>query len=755
MSNVETGKGICSTAATSSSCVSPSRRIPENQSKEKANVAELKNGKIVFRQKSHSFEKHSETLQELVKFREMLSERSKSNLPLTEIEDEYRPLIVKLAYESDKTLNTLAKHIHSQLLPSDDEDEDMDPAALSKIFPVATIEKAIQVVMNRNNYGLELDSTVKIPNQLCIWRWEAKENYQHCLPKAALEKVAARLAERAQAKVNLLAAFNALSEAERTALIPNRGTSKSGKEASTSTTSPPVPAPGPSTNSAPSTSSSPSKQAETNDSESPKAKAGRPKKPENTERLAKAKKQKEAQKSLMANFFNSKPKAQTSNHLNGKATSSKTDISEFEKTFKSFVHKKDTELAPVNAFLNRKKRVASGTSKDIIVVDSDDESMPRSTRPVNQLSIRERLRDAMSALPEHPHYLPPRSSSQQNTPSYKTYYSPSVRELMKRLSEAEMTDDTSAVRSITQTLADRQILPAKVLIFHEDNRPGYFGTWTRSSRVVGSRTPFAKDVVDIDYGYDSGEDWDEGENAGDADDVVDEDDDDQDSEDQESDMDDWLVDDDEVEESAPPPPDLTLPDVPLPTKRKAEEDEKASKKRKVVVPLVPYAKGPCWESVIGECTDNVLSPYQIRFFNDASYSLDPFTFVSTMNETVKRKQKTEPVFAVPSLPHRAADASNPSAPPNTPAVKKSAPVAPKTAFPEAHLPVLLDKVNTLQSGNLTVLVEVVFQELRAHKVKKNAIEAKIKEVGMKCRDRKYWVVRENASSHSSAPMDTS
>ncbi|KAK1232998.1 hypothetical protein PQX77_003912 [Marasmius sp. AFHP31] len=756
MSNVETSKG----------------KDGEAQAKGKSVVAELKNGKIVFKQKPHSFEKHSETLQgkdpsyntgvlsamltrfclELVKFRAMLSERLKSNQPLSNIEDEYRSLIVKMAYESDKTLHSLAKHIHSQLVPTDeDEDEDMDASTVNNVFPFSVIEKSIQAVMDRNNYGLELDSTTKIPNALCIWRWEAKENYQDCIPKAAQEKAAARLAERAQAKSDLLAAFHSLPESERNKLIPNRGANKAGKEAGTPAKA--VPMVAEASSSTPVASSSPKgKQVDNDDvgstasgspSENTKTKAGRPKKPENTERLAKAKKQSDAQKSLMANFFTAKPRAQTT-HINGKASSSKSEISDFEKAFKPFVRKRDAELAPLNSFLNRKKRLASGSSKDIIVVDSDDESTSRTNRPVHDLTAHERLRDALSGLPERPLYRPPRSSSPGPMSAYKTYYTPAVRDLMKQLSEAELTDDTSVVRSITQTLADRAILPAKVLIFDEDNRPGYFGTWTRSSRIIGPRTPCKKDALDIDYGYDSGEDW-EGENAGDADDVVDNDDEEQDSEDQDSDLDDWLVDDDEIEDTgAPPELDTPVPDIPVPTKRKAEEDGNASKKRKVVVPLVPYAKGPCWESVIGECHDNILSPYQIRFLNDAPFSLDPFTFVSSVKEK-SRNQKPDPVFAVPSLPDRhVPDSSNSTAPPNTPAVRKSAPVVPKTAFPEDHLPVLLDKVNTLQSSNVTLLVETVYQELRAHKVKKNAIEAKIKEVAVRDREKKYWVVRENA-----------
>lgn len=50
--------------------------------------------------------------------------------------------------------------------------------------------------------------------------------------------------------------------------------------------------------------------------------------------------------------------------------------SEFEKTFKTFVIKKDTQLAPVNWFLESKKRMGSPSfvrmDGEVIVIDKED-----------------------------------------------------------------------------------------------------------------------------------------------------------------------------------------------------------------------------------------------------------------------------------------------------------------------------------------------------------------------------------------------
>ncbi|KAK4510797.1 uncharacterized protein ATC70_005231 [Mucor velutinosus] len=50
-------------------------------------------------------------------------------------------------------------------------------------------------------------------------------------------------------------------------------------------------------------------------------------------------------------------------------------------------------------------------------------------------------------------------------------------------------------------------LKMKLLQFHEDVRPAYYGTWTKEESVVMGRTPFAKHEA-LDYEYDSEAEWD-------------------------------------------------------------------------------------------------------------------------------------------------------------------------------------------------------------------------------------------------------
>ena len=83
----------------------------------------------------------------------------------------------------------------------------------------------------------------------------------------------------------------------------------------------------------------------------------------------------------MANFFG-KPKvgsarASPAQELDCGARPS-TPQSDFEKTFKPFVLKKDAEIAPINWFLGRKvtfsngaKRMAKPAGKELIIIDDD------------------------------------------------------------------------------------------------------------------------------------------------------------------------------------------------------------------------------------------------------------------------------------------------------------------------------------------------------------------------------------------------
>ncbi|KAJ7172649.1 chromatin assembly factor 1 subunit A-domain-containing protein [Mycena filopes] len=740
----------------------PAVSTANGATQEKSSIVDLKNGKAIFKQKPISFEKHSETLQEIVRFREMLEERiSRRAEALPSIPDAYKPVIAKLAHESDKTVSALSKHILQELLPVQDEDDEQN---LPPPLTLPVVESGIKSVANRNNYGLDGIPGVKAPAAVCVWRWEVKPAHLDWLPKNARDKAENRIAERVQAKSDLKALFDSLPNDEQDTVLDPKGTAKA--SASTSSTidltgedmKSPAPA-------------KKQKENEENDA-TPATKAGRPKKIVDSDKTAKEKeklekkaaktereqKEKDAQKksqSLMQNFLKSKATA-TPRGVPAKAPASEasaSSISQFDKTFKPFVVKKDMTIAPINWF-NDVHPPPLTYDGDVIIVDDADDASPSAPVDVSGMSAKDRLKDLSSGLQSRGKGRRPRfrkAGISASAERLKTRSSVSVRDMIAQLNEAEVSGDDNLVRFMLTQLSDRDVVPAKVFIFADDARPGYFGTWTRNSRIIGPRTPFARDVAVFDYGYDSGEEWEE-EPAGDADDVIDDgEEDDAEVEDADSDLDSWLVDDEDEPQTPQTPagsrggsPVFSALRPPLKRKTEATEDPKLAKKRKVVVPLVPFAKGPAWEQTIGRCEYNMFNSYRIQLFNDAPFPIDPFTFMSECGDTARTSRNDG--FAVPALPDRlvGATAAQPDTSPiPSPAPAKRATLAPKTMFPDIHMTHLLDKINTSSIASLPILIDTIYQGLKDHKVKKNSIEAKVREVAEKCKVKKVWIVKEN------------
>ncbi|XP_051893778.1 chromatin assembly factor 1 subunit A isoform X2 [Pristis pectinata] len=87
--------------------------------------------------------------------------------------------------------------------------------------------------------------------------------------------------------------------------------------------------------------------------------------------------------------------------------------------------------------------------------------------------------------------------------------------------------------SSSGTIDRKKFCRMKLLQFHENHRPAYWGTWQKKSAKVNPRNPFAKDEQLLDYEVDSDDEWEEEEpgeslshSEGDDDDEGDDEDDD-------------------------------------------------------------------------------------------------------------------------------------------------------------------------------------------------------------------------------------
>ena len=85
--------------------------------------------------------------------------------------------------------------------------------------------------------------------------------------------------------------------------------------------------------------------------------------------------------------------------------------------------------------------------------------------------------------------------------------------------DIEILEDEEDEDDIGEEILNESIKPtekkiikkAKLLQFHDNQRPAYFGTWTKKTTKISGRKPFGEDTELFDYEYDSDDDWEEEE----------------------------------------------------------------------------------------------------------------------------------------------------------------------------------------------------------------------------------------------------
>ncbi|SJX60252.1 uncharacterized protein SRS1_11566 [Sporisorium reilianum f. sp. reilianum] len=739
------------TKNTSPSSSSPSAPAPKKAKLSSSNsttttatpLVELRNGKLVLKQKAVNWTGTMPVLKAVITFQEFLDVQEK----LDDIPAEHLHVVAKLAHESDKSLLELAKTIRSRLMPeaelgsSDSETSAASSSSKGKLS-LSSIQAGINAVAQRVNYGIDssaipansstatADETPAVPAALQLWRWEVTDHSM--LPAEFLDKLAERRSDRDAARAQAQQLFSNLKEEERQALLDKSTKSKisatvavdkpapssstpskvkakanaagtsasqpiaidddlddgsvadtehdkpapstpiSHKRKSSSSTSTPQPtakrsaaaaeASTPSTSSSPKEKRkakepaelSPEKQKEKDEKEAAKAERLKAKEAKRLEREAKelekqkAKEAKEAeqkkaqeQKKRQANFLTSfvkkaAPKSPTKSSAgaavassSGAAGKAAESVSDFDRTFLPCQYK---DLAPINRFastVEAKKEPQMGQE------DLTREEM------LSQFLTRSSVLKGSSASAS----APVRRRKGVHPPI-------SVREIKRIVTESDVLGGNAQEQAekALDALQDRSKVQLKLLQFESDRRPGWYGTWTKSTNLIGPRCPLGQDPVSLDYSYDSDADWEEmGQVEGeDVQDGEEKEDDSVMDEDEDSEMDDWLVDDLEVEEEEEEQQRLAAMDVddddivevdakglPVPPAPATTNLLHPKKKKKVKLlgrrfdaKLVPFSTGPHWEAEFGTCDYELFSAYRIELLNDACFGLDPFTFTS-------------------------------------------------------------------------------------------------------------------------------
>ncbi|KAF8309802.1 hypothetical protein DL93DRAFT_2230665 [Clavulina sp. PMI_390] len=756
----------------------------------KTTMIELKGSKVSFKQKPIDWATGMSYMKGLVAFGEFLESQTS---PISVIPTEHHAVIAKLVHESDKSLNVLCKAIKKALSPTTAEAEASDSDKLS----LDCIEKAINQIADRRNYGV--DDAVAA---LCIWRWEVKDLslVQDAVANKDLPRE--RLEQRIQAKVDLKSALDALSPEERDAMLKKKekGDAKPKAAAKAKDDDTPV-----------ASTSTPKSEAKVPKAPKPPKEPKTPTAKQSALQAKKANTQKSA--AVMASFFKASS-SKTNAPRPPPASSTETD---FEKQFRPFAVRKNVTLAPVNRFRSNASKAAVPSNAEVIVLDDDGDVQMSEPAPVadepsisnepipddakaalaqilSRVPSSNRIRSSLYTSASSSNASPSKARAHSASPSkrgqqhvLKSESSVSVRKLMQQLNEAEVNGDETGTRDVQRLLKDRKHVPAKFLQFHENYRPPYYGTWTKTSAFVGPRTPFAKDLAVFDYSYDSGEDWVEEEEAGD--DVLSDGGSNEDMDDDDPDDDGFLVPDDEVEEvqsinSRSPSPSLFRANAAATSagnaakgKRKAEGGGMGANKKRITGPLIPFVKGPCYEEDMGQCEYEPFHAFRIQLLNDASCGIDPFTYVSTADEEYQafvtaQKQQRQPapdpsstahqvpdLFAVPLLPHRPLASSSSSdstaigpststsststvAPPPPPKLTKAAPPfnLPASAYP--------DFLRAIEGSDRPkpVLVNELYEAFKGRcstdsggALRKGAVEGKLAEIAYK--EKKTWRIR--------------
>lgn len=77
--------------------------------------------------------------------------------------------------------------------------------------------------------------------------------------------------------------------------------------------------------------------------------------------------------------------------------------------------------------------------------------------------------------------------------------------------EVQILDDTGIGECVEEQKVEKQKMRAKYLLFHENRRPAYHGTWRKKSKNIRPRNPLGEDKEIFDYEVDSDDDWEEEE----------------------------------------------------------------------------------------------------------------------------------------------------------------------------------------------------------------------------------------------------
>ncbi|KAL9538657.1 hypothetical protein MBANPS3_010766 [Mucor bainieri] len=282
----------------------------------------------------------------------------------------------------------------------------------------------------------------------------------------------------------------------------------------------------------------------------------------------------------------------------------------------------------------------------------------------------------------------------------------------------------------------RMVLRMKLLQFKEDVRPAYYGTFTKQSRIVSGRRPFAQDVDQLDYDVDSEAEW---EPEGEGEDIHSGDEDDDDPNTDMIDPEDagWLV-----------------PEGYLSDNEGVEEGERSSKslypqnasKRLAVRQIV---LGPCFEGEDSAMEDEALRPFETQFLVDVSAAegFNPF-----YKEPVSRSANSHATANAAATTTSPATATNTTTTATSTTSTTAGPHPPKLTDEQSIA--LISVINEKQSESIPSLINEAKANSILKDVSKRSLAAQIKNIAVKEKrgtSRLSWYVKDPLATATATP----
>ncbi|CAH2234329.1 jg7468 [Pararge aegeria aegeria] len=194
---------------------------------------------------------------------------------------------------------------------------------------------------------------------------------------------------------------------------------------------------------------------------------------------------------------------------------------------------------------------------------------------------------------------------------------------------------------ITCDSVPHEKLRPKLLAFHDNRRPPYWGTWRKKSSFIKARQPFKTDEKLLDYEVDSDDDWEEEQDGESIDGSAAGSDDEQDADEYEVDNEVFVPHGYLSDEEATMDEDdvLTLSPETQKARLKHLEDEFENEMKKPTEKLKPWFYGISWETEDGGKPEKCAESIWNYFGKFAMIMDDPTPLLVPSNESVEPEKK--------------------------------------------------------------------------------------------------------------------